>query len=256
MDSRYHALEDRSPSPILDDLDKAEPLAYYTTEKDERPSRSCWDNKASLFILSFSIVVNVILLIIKRGPWITDAAYTSFNDPMWPTPDLVYSPAQSAVKYETQVYDQLSVRTKYNGPPTDETDEVWSALYEHDLARISTDEASRLANRTSTIRGDEAHHVIGLGVFHQLHCLDIVRKALWPIRYGPQSDFLGFGHTDPIDFVDQCLNVLREHIICNADTTPNVFQWSEKMIIPHFDTVHVCRNWDSISDWARERKIS
>ncbi|KZS89072.1 hypothetical protein SISNIDRAFT_497640 [Sistotremastrum niveocremeum HHB9708] len=212
----------------------------------------------SLIVLCCSIALNVYLILFGRGTGNTNITPLDRYDPMWDTPDLVYSPAQSAVKYETRVFTALGVQTKYHGPPTDETDEAWDALYPIGVARITAEEASQLSNWTSPIPGDEGHYVVGLDVFHQLHCLNTVRKALWPQRYSRHDTLSAPGAHTHVDHVDHCLNILREHIVCTANTTPNVFQWSEdkKMIFPHFDSVHVCRNWESITEWAANHKFT
>lgn len=43
--------------------------------------------------------------------------------------------------------------------------------------------AAQLANRTTRMPGDDNVYVIGLDVFHQLHCLNHLRKTLYPDRY-------------------------------------------------------------------------
>ncbi|KZS89650.1 hypothetical protein SISNIDRAFT_416712, partial [Sistotremastrum niveocremeum HHB9708] len=168
------------------------------------------------------------------------------------------APAQSAIKYERRTFAKLGVLSKFHGPPTDETDEAWNSLYPVGISRVTKAEASKMANWTERIPGDD-HYVISLDVFHQLHCLNLVRKALWPDRYGPQElgDPVLEDDDTPFDHVDHCVNIIRENIICNADTTPNVFQWSEEknMIFPHFDSVHMCRNWESITEWVNEHQL-
>lgn len=88
-----------------------------------------------------------------------------------------------------------------------------------------------------------------------------VRRALWPERYGPPEmgppGIVIGSDTEPFDHTDHCVNILRENILCNADITPNVWQWDESrgVSFPHFDSIHTCRNFDAIRDWAMARKI-
>lgn len=79
--------------------------------------------------------------------------------------------------------------TIYQGDPSPEVDKAWTDLYNskhvallHNAAahrdnlaigvsRISKDQARLLPNKTSAIPGDEDGYIVGLEVFHQLHCL-------------------------------------------------------------------------------------
>lgn len=85
----------------------------------------------------------------------------------------------------------------------------------------------------------------------------MVRKALHPERYKmyePPS-LLGLG---PFDHIDHCLNGIRESLMCSADITPNTWLWEEKYgyNIPRIDTVHTCRDFEKIKDWAEARHIN
>ncbi|KZT37528.1 hypothetical protein SISSUDRAFT_1106600 [Sistotremastrum suecicum HHB10207 ss-3] len=168
------------------------------------------------------------------------------------------APAQHVIKYELRTFAKLGALSKYHGPPTDETDEAWNSLYPVGMSRISKEEASRIANWTERIPGDD-HYVVQLDAWHQIHCLNLIRKALLPERYGPSRLFDSVLENDdtPFDHVDHCVNILRENIVCNADTTPNVFQWNEdkQMMFPHFDSVHMCRDWDAVKEWTHERQL-
>ena len=47
---------------------------------------------------------------------------------------------------------------------------------------ISEEEAARLPHPTLSIPGTQ-QYLVQLDVFHQLHCLNDLRKAIWPERY-------------------------------------------------------------------------
>ncbi|KZS92001.1 hypothetical protein SISNIDRAFT_456196 [Sistotremastrum niveocremeum HHB9708] len=139
-----------------------------------------------------------------------------------------YSPAHSIVSYEPHVFPSSALFTQYHGPPTDATDKAWESLYNIGVSRITKKEAMLLTNWTEEIPDDPGHYIVSLDIFHQLHCLNIIRKALWPQRYGPQvfEQPLIAGQPAP-DHLDHCVNTVRESLICNADVTPNVWQWSD-----------------------------
>lgn len=49
---------------------------------------------------------------------------------------------------------------------------------------IPEHQARQLPNYTLGIPGMPGQYIIGLDVFHQLHCLNMFRKLMYPERYG------------------------------------------------------------------------
>ncbi|KZS88506.1 hypothetical protein SISNIDRAFT_459735 [Sistotremastrum niveocremeum HHB9708] len=257
MSSVYHRLlSDEKPSNSRDDLesDVGEVIAARSSSKKRALMRV-----AGFAAFGLSLLTNAYFLgVNSRSSAVTCSSRG--QDPVWGVTEPLYSPAQSVVKYEHRVFDKLGVRTPYHTPYDDATDELWRNLYDMGIQKITKDQAALLPNWTEPIPGDEGHYVVSLNVFHQLHCLNYLRMALYPERYGPAEQFgppLLEGDPTPFDHTDHCVNIIREGITCNADITPDVWQWDErrKMAFPHFDSVHDCRNWDAIVDWAKERKI-
>ena len=95
-----------------------------------------------------------------------------------------------------------------DGVPTDETDALWEDLYQckqflyvyypssklqnsntnmhiskDGVSAINSAEAAKLPNRTSAIPSSPNQFVVELDVFHQIHCLNALRKTLYPERY-------------------------------------------------------------------------
>jgi hypothetical protein len=133
---------------------------------------------------------------------------------------------------------------------------------------ITADEARRLPNKTAPEAAYEGSgYYITLNVFHDLHCLDTSRQLIyyfldskWNSTYNPYTEYatpqdalLAFGGKDMnIVHVDHCIDGLRQSTMCNADITPNVFQWSEKVqeVRARATVVHECRNFEKIKQWA------
>ena len=59
------------------------------------------------------------------------------------------------------------------------------------ITRIDGAMAAQLPNRTTRIPGDEDGYVVGLDVFHQLHCVNMLRKSLYPDRYDLYANMSG-----------------------------------------------------------------
>jgi len=98
-------------------------------------------------------------------------------------------------------------------------------------------------NKTLPIPGREGGYVIQLTVFHQLYCLNLIRKGIYgAVDMTNKDDLLGIEH------LDHCVDILRQSIICNSDITPTTFtrtsiQSSIKVVA---EVVHTCRNFAKI----------
>ena len=57
-------------------------------------------------------------------------------------------------------------------------------MEEFGVTRVDKESADQLVNRTSEIPDDPGYYITALDVFHQMHCLNNVRKAVWPEYYG------------------------------------------------------------------------
>lgn len=107
---------------------------------------------------------------------------------------------------------------------------------------------------------------------HDVHCLDSIRKALWfwledhwnsthnpfTLYDSPFAAMEDRGDIFEIHHVDHCIDNIRQSIICNADTTPNVFQYSEEVgeIRARATVVHECRDFDLVIEWAKQHQTN
>lgn len=100
-------------------------------------------------------------------------------------------------------------------------------------------------------------YVVGLSVFHVLHCLSVLRRNIYPKRYNSSMANLdGTVDYHKWHHVDHCLETVRRDILCHADTSATTWEWieaSQMTIRP--ETRHVCRNFDKISEWAYARHV-
>lgn len=100
-------------------------------------------------------------------------------------------------------------------------------------------------------------YVVGLSVFHVLHCLSVLRRNIYPHRYNSSMinpdgtvDYHKWHH------VDHCLETVRRDILCHADTSATTWEWIEgSQMSIRAETLHVCRNFDMISQWAYDRHV-
>ncbi|ETI25972.1 hypothetical protein G647_02749 [Cladophialophora carrionii CBS 160.54] len=204
-----------------------------------------------LLALSSSGLVAVLLLALT---WM----FASFKSREVPS---LYSPAEVAVEYETVVFHNnfWEDRTPYQGPPTDEVDMAWDALYK-DVGVIKVDgrTARQVPNMTLPIPGEEDSYILGIEVFHQLHCLNSIRKGLYPDRYQETKDMSDNEKRLYWIHIEHCVDSIRQTIQCYSDinTIPWVISPRHHRPAPDAHTTHMCRRFDKIQEWAKERAFT
>ncbi|KAJ7243061.1 hypothetical protein C8J57DRAFT_1726205 [Mycena rebaudengoi] len=168
----------------------------------------------------------------------------------------LYSPAQDAVEETIEVYhlgfgQDLSPFQVQSSP---ELDQAWDDLYEFGISRIPGDQAALLPNKTSPIPGDPGFYIAELDVFHELHCLNMIRKALDPDYY-PDWDIKKGGFAS--EHVSHCVEWIRNSIMCHSDTSVIVWQWNEhyNQSTPKATIPHTCRNFNKIQRWGQQNTL-
>ncbi|KAJ7820744.1 hypothetical protein B0H14DRAFT_3472044 [Mycena olivaceomarginata] len=204
---------------------------HETFHERPRPSRS-----RRVFI-TVVIVETLLLLWFMLRP----------NQPKYSWPALVYSPAQDAVEYGITTY-AIGGDKRFHVPPSPALDEAWSDLYNFGISQVPKSEASRLPNKTHPIPGDEANYIVELDVFHNLHCLNMIRQGLHKDYYEDAME---------IDHLDHCIDWIRQALMCAGDTSVVVWQWDPEQQVTTFqgDVAHTCRNFDKLRDWGKKHQI-
>ncbi|KUI56419.1 hypothetical protein VP1G_03806 [Cytospora mali] len=106
-----------------------------------------------------------------------------------PSLQLVFSPAENSVEYVvTQPQGAHDPKNLYrntlpDGSPNEDVDEHWNQIYKPYLkTAITKQEANGLTEPTTRIPDTDAY-VVELEVFHQLHCLHYIRRAMFSPKY-------------------------------------------------------------------------
>jgi len=155
------------------------------------------------------------------------------------------------------------------------------------ISGISPEEAEHLYEPTTHLPHDNRTYVVSLGVFHQLHCVNHLRKALYPDEYPGLWTYHANGSVDhstilslhwgmvvhlsgdilkdqqpmkltsPPTFADHCIDILRQTLMCHADITPMPYYYraSDDNIYSVLASTQTCRKFDEIKHWAIERQI-
>ena len=53
-----------------------------------------------------------------------------------------------------------------------------------------------------------------------------------------------------------CIELLRQSVMCHSDITPVSWMYKDGSPYPILHGNHVCRDFEKISSWAKERRIS
>lgn len=213
-----------------------------------------------------------------RWMWYTHAALISISAAFFvaswfgqPTEDMfvqrfsAWSPATEAVKYET-VHFNISKGAK-SSPYTgmgDDVDEMWNGLsYDIGDQMVSHEQMKALGKPMNSLgvtdpRTGEHGFRIGLEVFHQLHCLNLLRKVTYKEHYESKGGDLSEPPEKLRLHLDHCIEILRMNLMCSGDIGVFTFAmlpgyddpW------PDFNTDHVCRNFDAIKNWAIENTVA
>ncbi|KAI3554524.1 hypothetical protein CABS03_07786 [Colletotrichum abscissum] len=103
-------------------------------------------------------------------------------------------------------------------------------------------------------------------VFHQIHCLDMLRLALYELHPGTKGNRQNSSHatshqkhsgadstTDAnssydIYHVGHCFDLLRQAIMCRPDLTVEILE-PEFGGVTGFGTKHQCVNWQELMNW-------
>ncbi|KAF7196920.1 hypothetical protein HII31_01838 [Pseudocercospora fuligena] len=119
---------------------------------------------------------------------------------------------------------------------------------------ITKSEAQGLQIPTMAIPGTD-HYLVELSVFHDLHCVNELRKMLYPERYGLLENFkLPDGSVNRTSFGYKHWDALRQTLVCNADVSPLSFHVNvpfNRGIYPRLATAHSCRDFSLVQEWAK-----
>lgn len=171
----------------------------------------------------------------------------------------------------------LSLRT-FNGalrdntsiwrqPPSKQVDEAWDYISTEGLEVITVssnalshsgkDPSMCIKAPSSWNEGSDAY-VAQIDVFHQIHCLNELRKEMYyDYYYKSPPDELHRSHKA------HCIHMILQSLMCNADVGVISHNWVHNERIsepktrpmPDFNMMKKCRDFDKLLDWARERGV-
>ncbi|CZS90856.1 uncharacterized protein RAG0_01745 [Rhynchosporium agropyri] len=142
----------------------------------------------------------------------------------------------------------------YVGPPSQEIDTAWEVLLKNRYFSVTEEEAELTFGKSHGLYNhpNGVGYLLGLDVFHALHCVEQLRRALDRDHYFNKETKLAYPDRD---HRDHCLDHIRQQLMCHADLTPIPVIWYEGhgRSFVQSDVVHTCRNWDAVHDFVSSR---
>ncbi|EJP70447.1 tat pathway signal sequence [Beauveria bassiana ARSEF 2860] len=158
--------------------------------------------------------------------------------------------------FEQRFNGSLFKRSPYSGPPTPEMDKTWGRYTEmgSNDARASTSYSLETAVHLEETQN--IGYMASLGLFHQIHCLNMLRKFIY-LDYYKEKTPDWFSQPYLRAHADHCVDMIREAIMCHGDTSLIVYHWIDgyKDPVPDFSTMHTCRNPEAILSWMQKNQI-
>ncbi|RAK74446.1 oxidase ustYa family protein [Aspergillus fijiensis CBS 313.89] len=181
-----------------------------------------------------------------------------------------FASASEAVEYVPYRFEQSrwtgepsEDTSPYEGPPTGAVNLQWRHLVDVGILALNPEQEASLLEPTMPATVNDSTALIQLDVFHQLHCLNSIRKYV----YQP-VDWRNDNTTDQaavkyIVHINHCIEYLRQALMCHSDLS--VIVHSPR--VPHpgpeypiwkanFSTQHTCRNFWKIHEWAKQYNTS
>ncbi|KAK5988289.1 hypothetical protein PT974_12433 [Cladobotryum mycophilum] len=224
-----------------------------------------WLNLWTLFNAVFSVVLLLVAVsLMKESKGSTNR----------PAP--VYSPVREDGA-DIYINTQYKPNKLFQSPPSDEVDEAWHGwLREYDHLFMFPQEKAKAVGLPETIElyNDPGYGAYGLGVYHQMHCLNRIRKTFYPERYYPNET-----QHEVMHHTHHCFDVLRQALLCHGDISV-VYWWnqnythldqhgnrkyteeylrmtSEERATGSFvkwDSQLQCRDMDAVNAWAKSKQ--
>ncbi|KAF8812984.1 hypothetical protein BYT27DRAFT_7181937 [Phlegmacium glaucopus] len=178
----------------------------------------------------------------------------------------MYSPVYDTIEYSTVRFNgSLDFPSPYRGFPTAALDQAWDRITTNNSLwpiRISDEDLKKInkSGRPSNVKYKEIDGGGNMGsieVFHQLHCLNMLRKSTYPNEYPEIQELWNTRPKFIRNHLDHCIEMIRQNLMCIADVGVISYDWVSgwEVPFPDFNTYHKCRNFDDILDWITSHRV-
>lgn len=177
---------------------------------------------------------------------------------------VIFSPANEAVESIgiIKFNGSFGDTSVYRGSPSPELDAAWDKITLNARPiRMTLEQLLRTGEKPSPAMArypDEygGGYMATVEVIHQLHCLDMVRRASWGDHYYHDGNMYESAE-ELRTHLDHCIEMLRQFTMCAGDVTMITHDWVEgkDTPVPDFNVHHQCRNFEKVLDWVDEHRV-
>ncbi|KAF2687591.1 hypothetical protein K458DRAFT_294739, partial [Lentithecium fluviatile CBS 122367] len=135
-------------------------------------------------------------------------------------------------------------------------DQAWKQLLDHINLRASDAELGS-TNQTSVALPGDHGSLVWMDVSHQLHCVKYLRQWIYRQHYHPDVGSDEEPHW--LKHTDHCLDLIRQALMCRADTALMTFEWAigrREPMLKLQSPEHVCVDWEDLMMKVQARRVS
>ncbi|KAJ5971858.1 uncharacterized protein N7479_001776 [Penicillium vulpinum] len=213
----------------------------------------------SVFLRPVGIAIHALLAVL----WLSASWYIIYRDTCrLRLQALEFGPTANSVEYKDVVFEMSGMGTRahpvteYEGPPTPANNVKWYELLSAGIIALDDTMYQALGQETEPASDTDSTPLIQLEVFHQLHCLNSLRRLICN-----NSTFTTGVNAEM--HMDHCIDYLRQSIMCHSDLTPLVHiprpggaRDDGTAWIPNLAVKHTCRDFWKIHEWAAQYNTS
>ncbi|OJJ43567.1 hypothetical protein ASPZODRAFT_136025, partial [Penicilliopsis zonata CBS 506.65] len=241
---------------------KSDPRYDRLEEKESELESSSLEPSSGPLILSHPVALAIHSLL--AALWLS-AAWYIFHSRDLSAPGLralEFAPVATAIEYHDVVFEMSGMGTRehpvteYEGPPSSENNLKWYELLNAGIIALDESMFKALDQETEPSSPTDNTPLIHLEVFHQLHCLNSLRRLI----YNTSTFTTGINAEM---HMDHCIDYLRQSIMCHSDVTPLVHiprpggpRLGGAPWMPNFAVRHTCRDFWKIHAWAAQYNTS
>ena len=154
--------------------------------------------------------------------------------------------------------DEEETPSIFRQAPSPEVDAAWNrfsmvgfhVISSADVIKIGKDPSKTVRAPLDWGYGVDAH-LAQLDVFHQIHCLNVLRRHMYPAYYTEDWSILNDLH--PM----HCLHMLLQNLMCEAsvDMITSVWMETQKHPYPDMSINRQCRDFEAVLEWNQENKV-
>ncbi|CAO1605803.1 hypothetical protein XANCAGTX0491_009309 [Xanthoria calcicola] len=159
------------------------------------------------------------------------------------------------LEFAPKTFHNLS-RSRFAGEPSPEIDATWDELLAPMNIRVTKAELDS-ENVESVVLPEGGGYLSWIGAFHQLHCINMLRKWVHPEYYHADMTPAAKKHME--SHVDHCIEFLRQSALCRPDLSLTTFKWDPQKTRPMFnasESSHTCVNWDILIESMAARRVT